>query len=461
MNYPKSIKEILLTGKPGEKGVVRGWVRTLRDNKSFCFVEVGDGTCVRNIQVVIDNTLGNYADVTGLTTGSSVTIEGDLVASSGKQHIEVKASSVFIHDRAPADYPLQKKRHSLEYLREIAHLRPRTNAIGAVMRMRSSLSYAIHTFFADRGFFLVHTPIITASDCEGAGEMFRVTTLDAANPPRNDDGSVDFSQDFFGKAAALTVSGQLEGEIAATALSRIYTFGPTFRAEDSNTPRHLAEFWMIEPEAAFFTLAENMDLAEDFVKHCVSHALEKNAEEIDFFVERIDPLVRERLESVVAEPFARVSYTEEIEILSANNAQFQYPVQWGTDIQTEHERYLSETVYKKPVIVYDYPREIKSFYMKQNDDGRTVKAMDVLVPGIGELIGGSEREDRLDMLTSRIAELGLDEREYWWYLDLRRFGSVPHAGFGLGFERLLLFVTGMQNIRDVIPFPRFPGNAEF
>lgn len=461
MEYPLSIKEILAKGKPGDSVVVRGWVRTLRDNKSFCFVEVGDGTCVRNIQIVVDNTIGNYAEVTGLTTGSSVTINGDLVASSGKQHVEVKAISVFIHDLAPSDYPLQKKRHSLEYLREIAHLRPRTNAIGAVMRMRSSLSYAIHTFFQERGFFLVHTPIITASDCEGAGEMFRVTTLDAANPPKNDDGTVDFSQDFFGKAAALTVSGQLEGEIAATALSRIYTFGPTFRAEDSNTPRHLAEFWMIEPEAAFFTLAENMDLAEDFVKHCVAHALEKNAEEIDFFVERIDPLVRERLESVVAAPFARVSYTEAIDILAANNAQFQYPVKWGTDIQTEHERYLSETVYKKPVIVYDYPKDIKSFYMKQNDDGRTVKAMDVLVPGIGELIGGSEREDRLDVLTSRIAELGLDEKDYWWYLDLRRFGSVPHAGFGLGFERLLLFVTGMQNIRDVIPFPRFPGNAEF
>ncbi len=457
-----TIREVLRDHCENDPVEVRGWVRTLRDNKSFCFVELGDGTCVATIQIVADSSLANYADVSHLSTGSSVAVKGVLVASPGSgQRLEIRAESVLIYHRAPSDYPLQKKRHSFEYLREIAHLRPRSNAIGAVFRMRSSMSRAIHEFFANNGFFYVHTPIITASDCEGAGEMFTVTTLDMREIPKSADGSVDHSQDFFGRHASLTVSGQLEGEVAATALSRIYTFGPTFRAENSNTPRHLAEFWMIEPEAAFFTLCENMDLAEDFVKHCIAHALKHNSDEIDFFNERIDSDLRARLENVLAAPFARVSYTEAISLLEKNNTNFAYPVKWGADIQTEHERYLSETVFAKPTIVYDYPKEIKSFYMKQNADGKTVRAMDVLVPQIGELIGGSEREDNYDVLLDRMRELGIDPKDYWWYLDLRKFGSVPHSGFGLGFERLLLFVTGMQNIRDVIPFPRFPGRAEF
>jgi asparaginyl-tRNA synthetase len=415
------------------------------------------------LQVIAESSLANYStDVIRLTTGSSVTVEGTVVDSPGKgQKYELRASSVVIHGLAPSDYPLQKKQHSFEFLREIAHLRPRTNSIGAVARIRSSLSFAVHTFFQERGFHYFHAPIITASDCEGAGEMFKVTTLDLANVPRDESGAVDFSKDFFGKQAGLTVSGQLEGEIYACALGRIYTFGPTFRAENSNTPRHLAEFWMIEPEMAFCDLAGDMDLAESFVRFLAGWVLEKNRDDLEFFSKRIEPAVITTLENIRDTGFERLSYTDAVAILEKNNGSFEYKVKWGTDIQTEHERYLAEKVFGKPVIVYDYPRDIKAFYMKQNDDGKTVRAMDVLVPRIGELIGGSQREDRFDALLDRIRSRGLDEKNYWWYLDLRKYGGVPHSGFGLGFERLILLATGMQNIRDVIPFPRYPGNAEF
>jgi asparaginyl-tRNA synthetase len=458
-----SIKEIRSLPEAGCRVRAQGWVRTRRDLKDFSFVEITDGSCMATLQVVATSTLANYqSEIIKLTTGSSIMVEGLLVVSQGKgQKYEVQAASVRVCGFAPVDYPLQKKHHSLEFLREIAHLRPRTNTIGAVARLRSSLSFAVHSFFNERGFHYVHTPLITASDCEGAGAMFRVSTLDPANVPRNESGAVDYSKDFFGKPAFLTVSGQLEGEIYATALSRVYTFGPTFRAENSNTPRHLAEFWMIEPEVAFFELADNMDLAEAFVRHCATWALDRNQDDLAFFNERIDKTVITTLETIAREPFARISYTEAIELLEKNNGHFEYPVGWGADIQTEHERYLAEQVFKKPVIVFNYPKAIKAFYMKQNDDGKTVRAMDLLVPRIGELIGGAEREDRHDVLVERIREMGLSEKDYWWYLDLRKYGSAPHAGFGLGFERLLLLVTGMQNIRDVIPFPRYPGNAEF
>jgi asparaginyl-tRNA synthetase len=373
----------------------------------------------------------------------------------------VEAQSITLLGAAPPDYPLQKKRHSFEYLREIAHLRPRTNSIGAVSRLRSSLSFAIHTYFQEHGFSYVHTPIITTSDCEGAGAMFRVSTLDPEKLPRTEDNQIDYTKDFFGKPASLTVSGQLEGEIYALALGRIYTFGPTFRAENSNTPRHLAEFWMVEPEVAFFRLQDDMDLAEDFVRYLATYSLDKCSEDIKFFNDRIDNQVIARLENIAKEPFVRLTYTEAIEILEKQNSEFEYKVHWGSDLQSEHERYLTETVFKKPVIVFDYPKEIKAFYMRLNDDNKTVRAMDVLVPRIGELIGGSEREERYDVLLDKIKQQGLKEEDYWWYLELRKYGSTPHAGFGLGFERLLLLATGMQNIRDVIPFPRFPGNAEF
>jgi asparaginyl-tRNA synthetase len=423
---------------------------------------LNDGSCLANLQIVADAVLPDYATICKIATGSSITVSGVVVESMGKgQRCEVKAVTITVLGTAPDDFPLQKKKHSFEFLRDIAHLRPRTNSIGAVARLRNSLSFGVHTFFQEHGFNYVHTPIITSSDCEGAGAMFRVTTLDPAAVPKLPDASVDWSKDFFGKPAFLTVSGQLEGEAYASALGRIYTFGPTFRAEHSNTARHLAEFWMIEPEAAFFELSDNMDLAEAFVRFLASWVLEKNADDLAFFNERIDSTVLSTLQCIAAEPFERISYTDAIALLEKSNDSFDYKVTWGTDIQTEHERYLTEELFKKPVIVYDYPREIKSFYMKQNDDGKTVRAMDVLVPRIGELIGGSERENRHDILLSRIRELGLDEKNYWWYLDLRKYGSVPHAGFGLGFERLLLLVTGMQNIREVIPFPRYPGSAEF
>jgi len=442
---------------------VQGWVRTRRESKGFSFIEINDGSCVKNLQVIAPGSIDGYAEkIASLTTGSSVTVCGEVKESQGKgQAYEMVATSIDVHGAAPADYPLQKKRHTFEYLREIAHLRPRTNSIGAVMRLRSSLSFAVHSFFRENGFFYVHTPVITTSDCEGAGEMFRVTTLDIANPPRTEAGAVDYSGDFFGKEASLTVSGQLEGEIYALALGKVYTFGPTFRAENSNTPRHLAEFWMIEPEAAFYRLPEDMDLAESFVRYLAKFALENNSDDLAFFNDRIDNSVVARLESIASSPFERITYTDAVEILGRNNDKFAFKTSWGCDLQSEHERYLTEIVFKKPVIVYNYPSQIKAFYMRSNDDDKTVAAMDVLVPGIGELIGGSEREERHDVLLNRIRSLGLDEQTYWWYLDLRRFGSTPHSGFGLGFERLLLLATGMQNIRDVIPFPRYPGNATF
>ncbi|MBN1576630.1 MAG: asparagine--tRNA ligase [Chitinispirillaceae bacterium] len=455
---------VILTGSaPAGRVRVQGWVRTRRDAKDFSFIEINDGSCVANLQIIASASLASYAEtVSALTTGSSVSVEGDVRPSEGKgQKYELLATDVMAHGIAPVDYPLQKKRHTFEYLREIAHLRPRTNSIGAVMRLRSGLSFAIHSFFKEQGFFYIHTPIVTTSDCEGAGEMFRVTTLDINNPPRTEAGVVDFNKDFFGKEAGLTVSGQLEGEICALALGKIYTFGPTFRAENSNTPRHLAEFWMIEPEAAFYRLPEDMDLAEAFVRYLATYALDNHGDDLAFFNERIDQGVISRLEGISTSPFERVSYTDAADILMRNNDRFAFKVSWGSDLQSEHERYLTETFFKKPVIVYNYPKEIKAFYMRNNDDGKTVAAMDVLVPGIGELIGGSEREERYDMLLNRIRDIGLDEKNYWWYLDLRRYGGTPHAGFGLGFERLLLLATGMQNIRDVIPFPRYPGNAAF
>ncbi len=457
------ISDILKREKSGLELTVNGWVRTRRDAKGFCFLEINDGSCLANLQVIAPETLPDYDTlIQKITTGSSVSVKGKLVDSPAQgQKFELHALSFDVPGLAPQDYPLQKKKHSLEFLREIAHLRPRTNSIGAVARVRSSLSYAVHTFFQERGFCYVHTPIITASDCEGAGEMFRVSTLDSEKPPRTPDGKVDYSKDFFGKPASLTVSGQLEGEIYAMALGKIYTFGPTFRAENSNTPRHLAEFWMIEPEVAFYRLADDMNLAEEFVRYLAKHALDKNLADLEFFNERIDDGVIDRVKNIAESPFERISYTDAISILEMNNDRFEYKVKWGSDIQSEHERYLTEVTFGKPVIVHDYPKDIKAFYMRLNDDNKTVRAMDVLVPKIGELIGGSEREERLDVLTNRITAMGLDEKSYWWYLDLRKFGSAPHAGFGLGFERLILLLTGMQNIRDVIPFPRYPGNAEF
>ncbi len=458
----KSIKEILHLPQAGVNVTANGWVRTRRDTKEFSFLEINDGSCLANLQIIVPQNMTGYQDVLKINTGASVTVEGVLKDSPGtKQRFEVEAQRINLLGTAPADYPLQKKKHSFEYLREIAHLRPRTNSIGAVARLRSSLSFAIHTYFQEHGFSYVHTPIITTSDCEGAGAMFRVSTLDPQNLPRTEDNQIDYSKDFFGKPASLTVSGQLEGEIYALALGRIYTFGPTFRAENSNTPRHLAEFWMVEPEVAFFRLQDDMDLAEDFVRYLASYSLDKCCEDIKFFNDRIDNQVIARLENIAKEPFVRLAYTDAIKTLEKQNSSFEYKVHWGCDLQSEHERYLTETVFKKPVIVFDYPKEIKAFYMRLNDDNKTVRAMDVLVPRIGELIGGSEREERYDVLLDKIKQQGLKEEDYWWYLELRKYGSTQHAGFGLGFERLLLLATGMQNIRDVIPFPRFPGNAEF
>lgn len=455
--------DIFKLSAPGKQVCIKGWVRTRRDARGFSFLEINDGSCLANLQVIAADTLPLYeSQIQKITTGSSVVIEGIVTESPGQeQRFELQATQIQVEGIAPQDFPLQKKKHSFEFLREIAHLRPRTNSIGAVARIRSSLSYAIHTFFQERGFCYVHTPIISTSDCEGAGAMFRVSTLDPEKLPKTEEGTVDFSKDFFGKPAGLTVSGQLEGEIYALALGKIYTFGPTFRAENSNTPRHLAEFWMIEPEMAFYRLLDDMNLAEEFVRYLARHALEKNHDDLVFFNDRIDKEVIERVKNIADSPFERISYTDAIKILEKNNDKFEFKVSWGSDIQSEHERYLTEVTFKKPVIVFDYPKDIKAFYMRLNDDNKTVRAMDVLVPRIGELIGGSEREERLDMLVNRIKALGLDEKNYWWYLDLRKYGSTPHAGFGLGFERLILLVTGMQNIRDVIPFPRYPGNAEF
>jgi asparaginyl-tRNA synthetase len=459
----KTIRDILKSEAIEQRVTVNGWVRTRRENKEFSFIELNDGSCLANLQVIADRSMPEYdRTVAPLTTGSSICVDGRLVESPGKgQQCELRADSVHIYTVAPPDYPLQKKRHSFEYLREIAHLRPRTNAFGAIARMRSSLCHAVHTFFNERGFHYVHTPIITTSDCEGAGEMFSVSSMDLESPPRTPDGRIDFARDFFGKAAYLTVSGQLEAEIYATALSRVYTFGPTFRAENSNTTRHLAEFWMVEPEMAFCDLRGDMDLAEECVSFLAAWALERCGDDLGLFNQRIDTTVIATLEAIARGGFERISYTDAIATLEKHDDSFEYPVRWGSDIQTEHERYLAEQVFGKPVIVYDYPRDIKAFYMKLNEDEKTVRAMDVLVPRIGELIGGSEREDQVDVLRARIAENGLDDKDYWWYIDLRRFGGVPHAGFGLGFERLLLLMTGMRNIRDVIPFPRYPRGAEF
>jgi asparaginyl-tRNA synthetase len=458
-----SIKELLRLENAGGTVQINGWLRTRRDSKSFSFLEIYDGSCISTIQVIAPDTIEGYeAVVTRLATGASVSVVGVVQESPGKgQRFEILAGSVEMFGNTPAEYPLQKKRHSFEFLRDISHLRARTNTIGAVMRVRSALSYAVHTFFQENGFFYVHTPIISTSDCEGAGCIFHVTTLDYDKLPRNPSGGVDFTKDFFSKQAGLTVSGQLEGEAYALSLGKVYTFGPTFRAENSNTPRHLAEFWMVEPEAAFFRLQDDMDLAEKFVRYCVRYALEKCGDDIAFFNERVDTQLLARLQLIASNIFERLSYTDAVNILQEQNDAFEYKVSWGSDLQSEHERYLTEKVFNKPVIVYDYPKEIKAFYMHLNEDGKTVRAMDLLVPGIGELIGGSEREERYDVLVNRMSEIGLDPRSYWWYLDLRKYGSTPHAGFGLGFERLLLLVTGMQNIRDVIPFPRYPGNAEF
>lgn len=449
----------------GRTATLQGWVRTRRDSKAgFSFIELNDGTCLANIQVIAPAELANYeSEVKQLTAGCSISVVGEVVASQGKgQSTELQASEITVHGWAdPESYPLQKKRHSMEKLREWAHLRPRTNTFGAVMRVRNQISRSIHEFFQKEGFLYLNTPIITASDCEGAGEMFRVTTLDPANPPRDDQGAIDYTQDFFDRPSYLTVSGQLEGEIYATALGKVYTFGPTFRAENSNTSRHLAEFWMVEPEVAFLDLQGNMDLAERFLKRIVSDVLAGCEEDMGFFQQRIDKEVLDRLAKITAGEFRRLPYTEAVEILEKSGQKFDYPVAWGSDLQAEHERFLTEQHFGSPVILHDYPRGIKPFYMRVNDDDKTVRAMDVLVPGVGEIIGGSQREERLDVLESRMAEQQLDPSDYWWYLDLRRFGTVPHSGFGLGLERMVQFVTGMANIRDVIPFPRTPGNAEF
>ncbi|SOD82926.1 asparagine--tRNA ligase [Spirosoma fluviale] len=479
MSY-QSIQQLLKTAPTGTEVTVKGWVRTKRESKNAVFIALNDGSTINTIQAVAESGQLPEETLKLITTGACLAVTGQLVESQGAgQAVEVKIANVTIYGPADPDkYPLQPKRHSLEFLREIAHLRPRTNTFSAILRIRHALAFAVHKYFNDNGFFYLNTPIITASDAEGAGEMFRVTTLDATKPPLTEDGKVDYSQDFFGRETNLTVSGQLEGELGALALGKIYTFGPTFRAENSNTTRHLAEFWMIEPEMAFFELEDNMNLAEDFVKTVIRYALQHCADDLAFLDTRLKDEEKtkkkeeqselgllEKLQFVISNEFVRLTYTEAIDILvnskPAKKGQFQYEVSWGVDLQSEHERYLVEKHFKKPVILTNYPREIKAFYMKQDPDGKTVRAMDVLFPGIGEIIGGSQREDDLDKLTARMQEVGIEPEALWWYLDTRRFGSAPHAGFGLGFERLVLFVTGMGNIRDVIPFPRAPKTAEF
>ena len=445
---------------------VKGWVRTRRGNKQVNFIALNDGSTINNMQIVVDLVQFEEDTLKSITTGACISVNGVLTESQGKgQSVEIVAKEIEIYGSAdPQTYPLQKKGHSMEFLREIAHLRPRTNTFGAVFRMRHNMAIAIHKFFHDRGFFYFHTPIITASDCEGAGQMFQVTTMNLYDLKKDDKGSINYDNDFFGKQASLTVSGQLEAELAAMALGAVYTFGPTFRAENSNTPRHLAEFWMIEPEVAFNEIGENMQLAEEFIKYCVQWALDNCKDDLQFLNDMFDKGLIERLQSVVATEFKRLTYTEGIKILEdaiSSGHNFEFPVYWGADLAAEHERYLVEEYFKRPVILTDYPKEIKSFYMKQNDDGKTVRAMDVLFPKIGEIIGGSQREENYDKLVTRAKEMGVPDKDIWWYLDTRRFGTAPHSGFGLGFERLLLFVTGMTNIRDVIPFPRTPKNAEF
>jgi asparaginyl-tRNA synthetase len=472
----KRIADWLQTEPSGQEITVSGWVRTKRGNKEIAFIALSDGSTIHNLQVVAELNLFSEDVMRRVTTGSSLKVSGTLLASQGAgQKVDLIANSIEILGDADAEkFPLQKKKHTLEFLREIAHLRPRTNTFGAILRIRHAMSFAIHKYFNDNHFYNIHAPIITGSDAEGAGEMFRVTTLDAGNPPRNEDESVNFDEDFFGKESNLTVSGQLESELAALALSRVYTFGPTFRAENSNTTRHLAEFWMIEPEMAFFDLNDNMDLAEDFLKYLINYALEHCADDLAFLENRLTEeesqmkkedrspmLLTEKLKSVSANAFERITYTEAISILERSGKKFEYPVKWGVDLQSEHERYLVEKHFKKPVILTNYPKDIKAFYMKQDEDGKTVRAMDVLFPGIGEIIGGSQREEDYEKLSTRIDEMKIHRESLWWYLETRQYGTVPHSGFGLGFERLILFVTGMGNIRDVIPFPRTPRNLEF
>lgn len=441
---------------------ISGWIRTLRSSKSFGFIEVNDGSFFKNVQVVFEDTLENFKEIEKLSISSSITVEGKLVLTpETKQPFEIKATKVIVEGESSSDYPLQKKRHTFEYLRTIAHLRPRSNAFSAVFRVRSLTAFAIHKFFQERGFVYTHTPLITGSDAEGAGEMFKVTTMDLNNIPKTEEGKIDYKGDFFGKETNLTVSGQLAAEAYALAFRNVYTFGPTFRAENSNTPRHAAEFWMIEPEISFADLGDDMELAEDMTKYIINYVMENAPEEMEFFSSFVDKGLLERLNNVVNSDFGRVTYTEAIELLKKSDKEFQYPVEWGCDLQTEHERYLSEELFKKPVFVTDYPKDIKAFYMRMNDDNKTVAAMDLLVPGVGELIGGSQREERQDLLEKRIAELGLHKEDYWWYLELRKYGGTKHAGFGLGFERMIMYLTGMSNIRDVIPFPRTTGTAEF
>ncbi len=455
------ISILIKSDKPRDNVLIKGWIRTRRDSKGFSFIEVNDGSCLKNIQVVADNSLCNYEDIKKLATGSAVAIIGSLVASMGAgQKWEMRAETIEILSLAPDTYPLQKKRHSDEFLRTIAHLRPRTNKYGAVFRIRSELSYAIHKFFRDRGFKYIHSPILTGSDCEGAGELFKVTTLDLMNPPTKD-GAVDYSLDFFGKEANLTVSGQLSAEMFALALGDVYTFGPTFRAENSNTRRHVAEFWMVEPEMAFCDLTGNMDLAEEMIKYLVAYLMEECLDDLELFAKFVDKGLMSTLGNVASSDYTRLSYEEAVEILSKSGEKFEFDIDFGKDLQSEHERYLTEHHFKNPVMVYDFPKNIKPFYMRLNDDNKTVAAMDVLVPKIGEIIGGSQREERLDVLETSINEMGLSKENYWWYLDSRRFGTVPHSGFGLGFERLLMLATGTTNIRDVIPFPRTPNSIEF
>ena len=453
----------LLKSEAGKDVLAKGWVRTKRGNKNVAFIALNDGSTINNIQIVVDKTPENEAVLAKVSTGACIAVWGKLVESmGGGQATEIQATEIEVYGECdPVRYPLQKKDTSFEFLRTVAHLRPRTNTFGAIYRVRNQMAYAIHKFFHEKGFVYMHTPLITASDCEGAGQMFRVTTLDMENLPRNKKGGIDYTKDFFGKETSLTVSGQLEGELGAMALGEIYTFGPTFRAENSNTPRHLAEFWMIEPEMAFYDITDNMNLAEEFIKYLVKYALDNCREDIQFLNDRYDNELIARLESVADTEFVRLTYTEGIKILEAAGVEWEYPVSWGTDLQSEHERYLVEKHFQKPVILTDYPKDIKAFYMKQNEDGKTVRAMDVLFPKIGEIIGGSEREASLQKLEARIEETGMSRKGLEWYLDTRRYGSAPHSGFGLGFERLLLFVTGMSNIRDVIPFPRTPKNAEY
>lgn len=455
------ISDIFLNKSEGVDVLVKGWIRTIRNSKTFSFIELNDGSCLKNIQIIVEDKLINYDEVQSLTTGSSLSVQGRLVKSPGKgQDVEIQAYTIFIYQKTPDSYPLQKKRHTDEFLRTIAHLRPRSNKYGATFRIRSMVSMMIHRFFQDRGFYYIHTPIITGSDCEGAGEMFRVSNLKPGEGSTKE-GLVDYSNDFFGKETNLTVSGQLSAEMFALSLGDVYTFGPTFRAENSNTSRHASEFWMIEPEMAFCDLSENMDVAQDFLKYIVNEYLERCAEDFSLFSSFVDKDLEKTLQTIVSSDFARLSYTDAVDVLEKSGKKFEYPVSWGFDLQSEHERFLSEEYFKKPVFIINYPKKIKPFYMRINDDDKTVGAMDLLVPKIGELIGGSQREERLEVLERRMDEMSLNKEDYWWYLDSRKYGSVPHSGFGLGFERLLMMLTGVSNIRDVIPFPRTPGHIEF